>query len=221
MALSSDRIRKKLAGIDPESSAPPRCTPGSRRRAHEPHIRRVAAPSQDVSTARGVGRSGCVVGSTEHRAAAGATASATVSDLREICCTAPQDIAAQRISARARTNHLVSDADASVATVLAGSRAPWPEARGPRPEARGPRLEARDDPDRHDRDYARVRRHRRRYSPTHSTARVPANAFLDGAQLIIRNPERQRPGAGTRCQEARQDPRRRRLEGPRADERQP
>jgi predicted kinase len=67
-------------------------------------------------------------GSAEHREAAGATATAASSDLRQLCCATPRDVAVQRVSARAGADHQVSDADAAVATALAVNQASWPAA---------------------------------------------------------------------------------------------
>jgi aminoglycoside phosphotransferase family enzyme/predicted kinase len=129
VALSSDRIRKELAGIDPESPAPSPLHAGiydaqHTDRTYEEMLRRARLLLE-------LGESVVVDaswGSEEHRAAAAATAAGTFSDLRELCCAAPQDVVVQRISSRYGTDHLVSDADAGVAAALAVSRAPWPEA---------------------------------------------------------------------------------------------
>jgi predicted kinase len=129
VALSSDRIRKELAGIDPESPAPAPLHAGIYDAEHTD--RTYAEMLRRARLLLELGESVVLDaswGSAEHRADAGATASATFADLRELCCAAPRDVAVQRVSTRAGEDHLVSDADASVATALAASRAPWPEA---------------------------------------------------------------------------------------------
>ena len=129
VVLSSDRIRKEMAGIDPESPAPAPLHAGIYDAEHTE--RTYAEMVRRAGRLLGLGESVVLDaswGSAEHRAAASAAASAAFADLRELCCATPQDVALQRIAARAGTEHLVSDADVAVATALAVSRAPWPEA---------------------------------------------------------------------------------------------
>ena len=63
--------------------------------------------------------------SAEHRAAAAATAHSTDARLVQLHCTAPADLAAQRL-----TNRIpgASDADRDIAQQMAATMAPWPEA---------------------------------------------------------------------------------------------
>jgi hypothetical protein len=67
-------------------------------------------------------------GSADRRRTARAVADATSSVVREICCSAPRDVALQRIASRRHGQHVVSDADEAVAVALAHERAPWEEA---------------------------------------------------------------------------------------------
>src|SRR5439155_24975660 len=61
-----------------------------------------------------------------HRRAAEELARRSVSDLVPLHCTAPQEVAWQRLATRART---ASDATVPIATALAADADPWPEAR--------------------------------------------------------------------------------------------
>ena len=67
--------------------------------------------------------------SAERRATARAVAVGTSSDLVELCCVAPHDVAVHRIEERRRTGNLGSDADEGVARRMSGAGDPWPEAR--------------------------------------------------------------------------------------------
>ena len=129
VVLSSDRIRKELAGLDPETSAASNLHSGIYDAEHTD--RTYAEMLRRARLLLGLGESVVLDaswGTAQHRAAARRTAADTLSDLRELCCSAANDLAVRRIAARAGSDHLVSDADASVATALAVERAPWPEA---------------------------------------------------------------------------------------------
>jgi hypothetical protein len=52
----------------------------------------------------------------------------TSSDLVELCCVAPHDVALHRIEERRRAGNLGSDADESVARRMSGTGDHWPEA---------------------------------------------------------------------------------------------
>ena len=59
------------------------------------------------------------------RAAAAAAAAATHADLVQLRCTAPAEVAGQRLAARTGD---ISDADAAIARQMAAVQAPWPGA---------------------------------------------------------------------------------------------
>jgi uncharacterized protein len=129
VVLTADRIRKELAGLDPQTPAPSALHTGLYTSEHTDRTYTEMLRKARLLLERGES----VVldatwGSARHRAAARATAADTFSDLTELCCSAPRDLAVRRIAARADSGHLLSDADASVATALAVEREPWPEA---------------------------------------------------------------------------------------------
>ena len=129
VVLSSDRIRKELAGIDPET--PARADLGCGLYDAEHTDGTYAEMLRRARLLLGLGESVVLDaswGSAERRSAARAVADATSCDMREICCTAPQDMVLGRVASRSRDRHVVSDADEQVAAALARSRAPWPEA---------------------------------------------------------------------------------------------
>lgn len=127
--LSSDRIRKELAGIDPETPAPSPLHAGiyDAEHTHATYAELVRRARLLLERGESVVLDASWV-SAAHRDAARVVAAATSSDLRELCCSAPQTVAVQRITSRAGSTHLVSDADAGVAAALHDSQAPWPEA---------------------------------------------------------------------------------------------
>lgn len=127
--LSSDRIRKELAGLDPESSAAAALHRGIYDAGHT--VRTYTEMLRRARLLLELGESVLLDaswGDAEHRAAARDLAADTFCDLRELCCTAPEELVSHRIAARAGSAHLVSDADAAVAAALAVDREPWPEA---------------------------------------------------------------------------------------------
>jgi uncharacterized protein len=129
VVLSSDRVRKELAGLDPETSAASPLHAGIYDTRHTD--RTYAELLHRARLLLALGESVVLDaswGSARHRAAARSVAHATSSDLREICCVAPGDLAVRRVAARSATGRPVSDADPSVATALAVERSPWPEA---------------------------------------------------------------------------------------------
>jgi hypothetical protein len=67
--------------------------------------------------------------SAEKRAAAREVTVATSSDLVELCCDAPPDVALHRIEERRRAGNLGSDADECVARWMSGASDRWPQAR--------------------------------------------------------------------------------------------
>jgi predicted kinase len=124
--LSSDRIRKELAGIPAERScaAPWQAgiyTPGWTQRTYRELLRRAA---------RLLARGESVIAdaswqSPGHRAAAAALASTARADLVALQCASPADVRHRRLAARTGG---ASDADAAVARQMAATQAPWPEA---------------------------------------------------------------------------------------------
>ena len=124
--LSSDRIRKELAGVPAEQycPAPGRSgiyAPGWTERTYRELLSRAGR-----LLARG--ESVIVDASWEspgRRAAAAKLAGTARADLVVLLCTAPADIVERRLAARAGG---VSDADVAVARQMAATQAPWPEA---------------------------------------------------------------------------------------------
>ena len=124
--LSSDRIRKELAGLPAERhcAAPWRTgiyTPGWTQRTYQELLTRAG---------RLLARGESVIAdasweSPGHRAAAVALAGATRADLVALQCAAPAGIRHRRLAARTGG---VSDADVAVARHMAAAQAPWPEA---------------------------------------------------------------------------------------------
>jgi hypothetical protein len=124
--LSSDRIRKELAGVPAERrcAAPWQAgiyTPGWTQRTYQELLRRAG---------RLLARGESVIvdaswQSPGHRAAAAALAGAAQADLVALRCAAPADVAHRRLAARTGG---VSDADAAVARHMAAAQTPWPEA---------------------------------------------------------------------------------------------
>jgi len=124
--LSSDRIRKETAGLDPHTPAgagfgqglyaPERTEQlyGELLRRAERLLARGESVVLDASWI-------CA----EHRAAAADVAGRTVSDLVELQCRAPAELAARRIRSRGPT---ASDATAEIAAAMAEAADPWPRA---------------------------------------------------------------------------------------------
>ena len=129
VVLSSDRIRKELSGIDPESSASSGLHAGTYDAEHT--ARTYAEMLHRARLLLELGESVVLDaswGSAHHRAAARDVATSTVSDMKELACSAPRSVVLGRIASRAGAAHVVSDADAAVAVALADSHEPWPEA---------------------------------------------------------------------------------------------
>jgi uncharacterized protein len=124
--LSSDRVRKELAG----AAAEQRCAApwgtgiyaaGWTERTYSELLRR-------AGLLLGRGESVIVDASwvsAGQRAAAAALAETAHADLVPLRCTAPADVAQRRLAARQGG---VSDADAAVARKMAAAQEPWPEA---------------------------------------------------------------------------------------------
>jgi predicted kinase len=124
--LSSDRIRKELAGVPAERhcAAPWQAgiyTPGWTERTYQELLRRAG---------RLLARGESVIAdaswqSPGHRAAAAALAGTAQADLVALRCAARADVARRRLAARTGG---ASDADAAIARQMAATQAPWPEA---------------------------------------------------------------------------------------------
>jgi len=124
--LSSDRIRKELAGLPPG------------KRPAVPYGTGLYAPAAtDATYAELLHRAASLLARGElviadaswasagHRAAATAAAHSTDARLVQLRCAAPADLAAQRLTSRVPG---ASDADRDIARRMAADMAPWPEA---------------------------------------------------------------------------------------------
>jgi hypothetical protein len=67
--------------------------------------------------------------SAGHRVTAREVARSTCSELVELHCHAPRDVAVRRMEARRQAGDLRSDADPALADRIAAGGNPWPEAR--------------------------------------------------------------------------------------------
>ena len=124
--LSSDRIRKELAGV-----------PAERRCAAPWGAGIYTAAWTERVYAELLGRAGRLLAlgesviadasftSPAQRDAAAQAAAAAHADLVQLRCTAPAEVARQRLTARTGG---ISDADADIARQMAAVEAPWPEA---------------------------------------------------------------------------------------------
>jgi uncharacterized protein len=127
--LSSDRVRKELAGLDPRADA----TAGYRRGLYTP--RWTANTYRELlSRAERALRHGdsVVIDASwidaRRRRAAERVAEATSSDLVPLLCSASAGIARQRLRDRAGRGPRVSDANPQIAERMALAAQPWPEA---------------------------------------------------------------------------------------------
>ncbi|HTT50039.1 MAG TPA: AAA family ATPase [Streptosporangiaceae bacterium] len=124
--LSSDRIRKELAGVPAEQPCPAPWqagiyTPAWTARTYDELLRRAG---------RLLARGESVIAdatweSPDHRAAATTLAGAARAELVALRCAAPADIAQRRLVARSGD---ISDAGLAIARQMAAMQAPWPEA---------------------------------------------------------------------------------------------
>ena len=124
--LNSDRIRKELAGLPAETSARARYGGGiytaewteRTYRELQRHAAVLLAHGESVIADASFITAG-------QRAAAAATAAEASADLVQLRCTAPGELAAQRMSARPSR---VSDADEAIAAQMEAFAEPWPDA---------------------------------------------------------------------------------------------
>ena len=124
--LSSDRIRKELVGLAPAKLAAVPYgigiyAPAVTEATYAELLRRAASLLAHGETVI----AGASLASAEHRAAAAAAARSTDARLVQLHCTAPADLAAQRLTSRGPG---ASDADRDIARHMAAAMAPWPEA---------------------------------------------------------------------------------------------
>ncbi len=124
--LSSDRIRKELAGLPAEASA--RAAYGHGIYTGQWTERTYGELLRRASVLLAYGESVIADASfisARQRALAAATAAAASADLVQLHCTASGELAARRMSDRAGD---ASDADPGIAREMAAVMAPWPEA---------------------------------------------------------------------------------------------
>ena len=124
--LSSDRVRKELAGLDPVESVPAGFREGLYSTVQTEALYRHLLQRAERLLAQG---ESVVLDASwtarHHRAAAVALAARSSSDLVALECRAPAQVAAQRIRERGAT---ASDATAAVAAAMAATADPWPDA---------------------------------------------------------------------------------------------
>ncbi|HEY8524681.1 MAG TPA: AAA family ATPase [Acidimicrobiales bacterium] len=127
--LRSDEIRKELAGLDPTQPAPAGYGGG------------IYTPAATAATYREMlnrARIALELGETvvldasftdeRWRVAARDLAAATHADVVELRCTAPPEVAGERIRARLAAGGDASDATPEIAAAMAAHEAPWPSA---------------------------------------------------------------------------------------------
>jgi predicted kinase len=126
--LSTDRLRKELAGRDPLVPARAAYRAGIYTPAHTRACYAELAHRAGELLARG---ESVMLDASWHRAADRAlvieVAGRTHSDLVQLCCTLPAELAAARMAARARQPG-TSDADPSIAAAMVHDADPWPAA---------------------------------------------------------------------------------------------
>jgi len=124
--LSSDRVRKELAGLGPHR----RAASGYRKGIYSPeHTRATYAELlRRAGTLLGMGESVVLdapwADAGNRSAAPPALAERCRADLVELCCRAPAEVAAARMAERAGP----SDADPVIASRMAQDMTPWPQA---------------------------------------------------------------------------------------------
>ena len=124
--LSSDRIRKELAGIPAEQKSPAPYEAGLYSRAWTERT------YQELlhRTAGLLSRGESVIADASwicagHRTAAAALAGSSAADMVQLRCTAPPELTARRMNSRIGS---ASDADPVVAGKMAAAQASWPDA---------------------------------------------------------------------------------------------
>lgn len=124
--LSSDRIRKELAGVSPGEPSAAAYGAG----IYAPHWTERTYGELLSRAARLLSMGESVIldaswVSAAYRSGAAATAAAASADLVQLRCAAPAELAAARMSQRRES---LSDADPAIAAQLAAVQEPWPEA---------------------------------------------------------------------------------------------
>lgn len=129
VVLRSDVVRKELAGLAPDESGAAAFEEG----IYRPEV--TAATYDELlrraESALGLGESVVLDASwsdAEQRQRARLVADATASDLVELRCALPTEVAAERMRARALHGGDPSDADAVIAAAMAAVADPWPTA---------------------------------------------------------------------------------------------
>jgi predicted kinase len=128
VVLRSDEVRKELAGLPTSAHAPAALDSGI-------YGTPCSAATYETLIDRGrellgLGESVVIDASWQEpswRAAARAVASRASADLTELRCTAPLDLALERVGRRAAEGSDPSDADERVTASIAARFAPWPE----------------------------------------------------------------------------------------------
>ncbi|HEY7939525.1 MAG TPA: AAA family ATPase, partial [Acidimicrobiales bacterium] len=129
VVVSSDRVRKELAGLTATSRTGDAFGEG----LYDPASTAATYDALLARAATALGRGDTVVldaswGSAGNRAAAAALAEATSSELHQVRCEVDPDTARSRLEARAARGDDPSDAGVAVARELAELADPWPEA---------------------------------------------------------------------------------------------
>ena len=129
VVISADEVRKELAGLPHSARAASPYGTGIYDAAHTE-----ATYAELVHRAHALLEQGTSVvldaswSRRAHRDAATEVATVTASEIRELRCVAPIDVAHERIAQRARSGSSTSDATAAVARAMAATAEPWPEA---------------------------------------------------------------------------------------------
>lgn len=124
--LSSDRIRKELAGVPAEQrcGAPWRAGIYTAARTERVYSELLSRAGRLLALGESVIADASFT-SPAQRAAAAAAAAAAHADLVQLRCTAPAEAVRQRLAARTGG---ISDADEKIARQMAALDVPWPEA---------------------------------------------------------------------------------------------
>ncbi|MQA17009.1 MAG: AAA family ATPase [Pseudonocardiaceae bacterium] len=126
VVVSSDRVRKELAGVDASTDAAAGYQQGLYSSAHTEQTYAALADRAETLLARG---ESVVLDaswtSAPHREVAARAASRTGSELAGLWCSVPDDIVAERIRDRSGAE---SDADENIAALMAADADPWPQA---------------------------------------------------------------------------------------------
>lgn len=132
VVISSDRVRKELAGRDPRRPAAAAFGEGIYTSEHTRQV--YDELLREARTLLGLGESVVLDGSwsaAAAREAARELGRQTYSAVTEVQCTAPAELVHQRLELRRANRALtgdLSDADDAVAARMAGRFAPWPQA---------------------------------------------------------------------------------------------